>query len=130
MEHILLPVLIVSIVFGSVVLMLRTIARASLREREMLHTERMAAIEKGILAPDVLVEPPAAGTGQPSRGPRSDSDALHTGLVFLAIGVGMTVALRLLAPDHAWWAWGLIPLATSAGHLVSWAVRRGDSHRA
>ncbi len=98
--------------------------------REMIHQERMAALEKGVtlpeLAPDV-----AAGLGEAASGTAwVRSAALLAGLVLGVGGFGMMVAFLLIGPGTGvsdlslLWPLGLIPAAAGVGLLLFWLLDR------
>lgn len=69
---------------------------AGRRQRlELLHQERLAAMEKGIPLPELPFEPP--------RAPDPNAPLLH-GLVWTALGAGGIAALTLVpsVPDGLW----------------------------
>ena len=72
------------------------------RRLEIIHAERLAAMEKGIPLPELPIDPPRApGT------PKTDVP-LILGIILAAFGFGTMVALRLMAPG-----WGNITGARS-----------------
>ncbi len=98
--------------------------------REMIHQERMAALEKGVtlpeLAPDV-----AAGLGEVVSGTAwVHSAALLAGLVLLVGGAGTMVSLLLIVPGtgvgdlYYLWPVGLIPASAGIGLLLYYALDR------
>jgi hypothetical protein len=99
-----------------------------LRHREMLHKERLAAIEKG------LELPPLAGAN-PEDARMPAQSALAAGLVLLLAGIGLTVALRFVPSTgndggglHTLASFGLIPAFAGAGLLLfSWMSRTSES---
>jgi hypothetical protein len=89
-------------------------ARAQVRHRELLHAERLAAIERGL-------PPPADAEGPPPSPPQAAATAgnsLKTGLVCLGLGLGLLAALRLGGSPY--WPWGLVLAGLGAAHLVYW----------
>jgi hypothetical protein len=92
--------------------------RAGLRERELLHAERLAAIEKGLPPPDEPAPPQPAGGVAPGSPARAASNPLGTGLFWLFIGLGMIVALRIVYPASTSWGWGVIPVGLGLAYLV------------
>jgi hypothetical protein len=99
--------------------------RAGLRERELLHAERLAAIEKGLPPPDEPAQPQPAG-GVKVGGPAPPaSNPLGTGLFWLFIGLGMIVAMRIVYPTSTSWGWGVIPVGLGLAYLVGiWLTYR------
>jgi hypothetical protein len=101
----------------------RSRSRQRLRVRELLHRERLAAIDKGIplhdLPADLLVEP-----DEQVAVARAQLAALGAGLVLLLGGLGLIAALAL-TPDTPEMGgmrdlapMGLIPTMTGAGLLL------------
>lgn len=73
------------------------------RRLEVIHQERLAAMEKGIPLPELPpLEPPAASRAQDPR------VLLLHGLVWLALGLGGTIAVYLV--DAQWNGRALWPL--------------------
>ena len=66
-----------------------------LRRLEVVHQERLTAMEKGIPLPELPLDPPKVRTPPDPRAP------LIHGIVWLALGFGAMVALRLFpnAPE-------------------------------
>jgi uncharacterized protein DUF6249 len=94
-----------------------------LRDRDMTHRERLAAIEKGLELPSL------ASIDVP--GPQPAAAALPVGVVLLLGGIGIFVAFRLVptmgdsgAGLHNFASLGLIPAFAGAGLvLFSWMAR-------
>jgi uncharacterized protein DUF6249 len=82
--------------------------RLASRKREMKNRERMAAIDKGIEL--ALVEAPRSQRQTSSRA---------GGLVLIAVGIGVSVALGVFVSEPAW-AFGLIPGLIGCGLLAHW----------
>jgi Domain of unknown function (DUF6249) len=101
------------------------------RQREtlqMYHTERMAAIEKGIelppLPPEILHD---RHDGDGSRGERRRWRR-NSGLTLVFVGVAVTVAMWQANGDKSFW-WGLVIIAWGLGRVVSEYLASGDSYR-
>jgi hypothetical protein len=99
-----------------------------LRVREMLHRERLAAIEAGTPLPEI------PDLGEPAEWLTEEADrvralwlrrsALIIGLVSVATGAGMCAAFYW-APDRGFyemWTIGLIPVLAGAGFLLYFLV--------
>jgi len=104
--------------------------RAEARALEMLHAERMAAIEKGLPPPEepVKVAPAETGGKEPARqagGKESQTRALGTGLFWLFVGLGFTLAMRVVYPGTTQWGWGIILVSLGLAYLVGHWLTRG-----
>jgi len=95
-------------------------ATRRLRERELLHKERVLALEQGISLPD-------------DRGPDTfvapalQSLALALGFLLLFLGIGLSLAFYLTSDvdDSSQWAMGVIPAMAGIGLLLySWVSLR------
>jgi hypothetical protein len=64
------------------------------RRLEILHQERLAAMEKGIPLPELPIDPPRV-----EKGPNPQATLVH-GIVWTALGIGSMIALALNGP-HA-----------------------------
>ena len=92
------------------------------RRIEIVHEERMAAMQKDIPLPELrFEEAPAPSPGDPH------AMLLH-GLVWLAFGVGGMLALLFIAPDRPFWALPL-PLTLLGGGLVLYYALTRDRAR-
>jgi hypothetical protein len=105
------------------------VINAQMRARELLHTERQAAIAKGLPPPDEPPDKPGASEGGAERPDRAAGKELGTGLLWLFVGVGTIVALRIVNPASSSWGWGVIPVALGLAYLVgiglsSWQAAR------
>lgn len=91
------------------------------RKREMfelLHKERLLAIERGMEVPPL---PPDFFQSERCRRGPLPSDSLRRGLTWLLVGIALIVALAWnRSPESA--TWGLIPVAVGLAHLISYAV--------
>jgi hypothetical protein len=91
------------------------------KKREMFqlhHTERMAAIEKGIELPPL---PPEFFRDFKQRG-RNPATQFRRGLVWLLVGIAFMVAMHGTHDQDFWW--GLIPAAVGVATLISYMVER------
>ena len=103
------------------------------RQREtlqMIHAERMAAIEKGLELPPLpseLLQDRYHGVGHlgdPGRWRRGG------GLKMIFVGVAITVAMWQTSGDNSFW-WGLVIVALGLGRLASdYLEARGAAHAA
>lgn len=118
--HVLIPMLIpfVAIVMGIGIGMLGLLLDYR-KKREIYalhHKERLAAIEKGIEVPPL---PPEFFEGNRKGSRRNDpASALRSGLVWLFVGVAVTVALYTTHSGDVIWTWGLVPAAVGLAKLV------------
>jgi hypothetical protein len=71
------------------------------RRLEILHRERLAAIEKGIPLPELPLEPPALGAAQDVQ------FSLFPGIVLLTFGLGSMAAFLMTHPLAEYW---MLPL--------------------
>lgn len=108
------------------------IVRAGMRERELLHVERMAAIEKGLPPPD---EPAKAGGAAclPAQdgGKGTKASALGTGIFWLCIGIGLILTMLVVYPASTHWGWGILVVALGLAYLVGgyWLMRgKAETH--
>ena len=89
---------------------------------ELHHKERMAAIEKGMEVPPL----PAEFFQDHRRRSRTPADYLRRGLVWLLVGIAITVALFQQKGTAG--LWGLVPAAVGLAYLLSYFIggRRGN----
>ena len=99
------------------------------RDREMLHRERMLALEKGVPLPE-LPAPEANGSAIPRYPNALPNAALGCGLLLFSLGLGVISALQIVTirdpetPANVW-AFGLIPTFLGFGCLIYyWLIRR------
>jgi hypothetical protein len=100
---------------------LRAVRR--LRERELVHRERLLLLEKGSFFPQ---DEPSAGT-DPLSTSTLLSLALGGGLVLLFGGIGLSLAFYFASDPHSSrrWAMGLIPAMAGLGLLLyAWIGRK------
>lgn len=94
--------------------------RSRQHERELLHRERMSALEQGI---DLPIVPEFK---------RMKLNPLRTALILIAVGLGLTFALLIAIPPGALgdgvWAWGAFVAIIGAGNLVWWFVGGKEEH--
>jgi Domain of unknown function (DUF6249) len=89
---------------------------------QLHHAERMAAIEKGIDLPPL----PPEFFADYQRRRRAPEDSLRHGLVWLLVGIAVTVALSLTYRGQ--WGWGLVPLAVGIANLLFyWISQRAGT---
>ncbi len=101
-------------IFGGVAIAIVAIIMGG-RKKELMHKERVLAMERGIEIPTAPV-------------PEKRLTYLHNrsaGLVMTLLGLALTIALWAVAGKNGG-VWGLIPLAIGVGLLVSSALERRD----
>jgi hypothetical protein len=74
--------------------------REKQRRLEIIHAERLAAIDKGIPLPEVPIDPPPSAW----RRPPDPKVPLAIGIVLTAFGVGSMVMLAIVAQGQPFWA--------------------------
>ncbi len=83
------------------------------RRLDILHAERLAAMDKGIPLPEVPIDPPPSAW----RRPPDPKTPLVIGIVLAAFGVGAMVMLAVVAPGRPFWALPL-PIAMMGVGLI------------
>lgn len=98
------------------------------RRLELIHKERLAAMEKGIPIPELPdYDPPApprpSWWSEMRVNPRWP---LGVGALFIMLGGGVTVALMLSGEDYhrRVWSFGLIPIFFGVGLWLHYALTR------
>jgi hypothetical protein len=84
------------------------------RRQKLAHETMRLMIEKGLPVPMELINPPP-----PAKPPKND---LRRGLIWLALGIGLTILLLKLWEDESVWALGLIPAFIGAAYLLCWGI--------
>jgi len=107
---------------GLATLRAHLLAKKRLRLRELVHAERMAALERGVSAielPDLDHEIAALETGRAQRVFRRP--LLGWGVVLVAAGAGVCLGFRLSGEDNLaqTWSLGLIGILVGAGLLLT-----------
>jgi hypothetical protein len=95
------------------------------RRLEVIHQERLAAMDKGIPLPELPIDPPRVPN------PPDPRDILIHGLVWTAFGVGGMAALILMGPfENGMTLWPLpLPLALlGGGFILYYALVNKRSH--
>lgn len=103
----------------------RAVESRSLKMRELLHRERLAAIDKGVPLPEIPVEDEGDPVWLRPEAERMRAVwlrrlALVLGLLFLFGGVGMSAGFYW-APDRGFydmWTLGMIPAMSGVGLLL------------
>jgi hypothetical protein len=70
------------------------------RRLDLIHAERLAAMEKGIPLPEVPIDPPPSAW----RRPPDPKTPLAIGIVLTAFGAGAMVMLAIVAQGQPFWA--------------------------
>ncbi|NQV41123.1 MAG: hypothetical protein HQ506_02110 [Candidatus Marinimicrobia bacterium] len=101
------------LVFGAVAIVAMFLKN---QKRKVESVEILAAIEKGV---DV-------------KFPDVNKNRLLPGLIWLFVGIIMTLGMAMAIPDDApsgMWVWGLIPAAVGAAYLIVYRVedQKGES---
>jgi uncharacterized membrane protein YoaK (UPF0700 family) len=91
---------------------------------ELHHKERMAAIEKGM---DVPPLPAEFFHESRRRLPRTRSDYLRRGLIWLLVGAAITAASY--SEHHRQSLWGLVPAAVGLAYLLFYFIDGRDHKR-
>lgn len=98
------------------------------QEREMIHRERMLAMEKGIPLPEFpFVEPEPRGSLLDYLSSHSviPKFSLALGILLVFGGGGLMAALMLFPPGaQKGWSFGFIPLFLGTGFLLYYLVSR------
>lgn len=106
-----------------------------LKRREMLHRERLAAIEKGVPLPELPSEEAQLPEWASAEVDRVRAlwllrFSLLLGLVATTTGIGLCLGFYF-APDrgyHGMWTLGLIPLMGGIGFLLYWRIASRSHH--
>jgi Domain of unknown function (DUF6249) len=94
------------------------------RRLEILHQERLTAMDKGIPLPELPIDPP------PVRNPASQHVPLILGIVLFAFGTGLMIALRLIVVSDLSTFWPLpLPVALMGLGLLLYSVLTGSRER-
>lgn len=104
---------IVAIIGGIAIAIVAVIVEG--KKKELVHRERLIAIEKGVELPPLEEKEEKRPTFLKNR---------SSGLVMTFIGIALSIALWVESGDS--WVWGLMPLAIGVGLLVSSTLERKD----
>ena len=97
------------------------------KEREMVHRERMLAMEKGIPLPEI---PPVEENGTAAlahyRKDLLPRISLGCGILLVFLGLGVIAALQIspIREAHEAWSMGIIPLMLGVGLLIYYVMLR------
>jgi hypothetical protein len=118
---ILIPLVSIILGVGMTIITILSRHRRQMQELDNRHRERMAAIEKGLdLPPD-----PAGGDRDrapeiPRRQRRGGSDYLLRGLIWLGVGIALSVSDNFFGSGNRTFGW--IAAAVGAAYLIYYAV--------
>ena len=121
------PVLALAVIFALVWGLKYLQVRKRREEREMVHRERMLAIEKGIPLPEI---PPVEENGTAAlahyRKDLLPRISLGCGILLVFLGLGVIAALQIspIPEAHQAWSMGIIPLMLGVGLLIYYAMLR------
>jgi hypothetical protein len=100
MQHTIADALIVIALIAGFLGYLYLKGREKQRRLDIIHAERLAAIDKGIPLPEVPIDPPPSAW----RRPPDPKVPLAIGIVLTAFGVGAMVMLAIVAQGQPFWA--------------------------
>jgi hypothetical protein len=83
---------------------------------EIIHQERLAAMDKGIPLPELPIDPPRSAT---ARNPR---EALLHGIAWMALGSGGVVAMMMIPTFHLVWPAALPLLFLGVGLILYYVL--------
>ena len=116
---ILVPLVSIILGIGMTTVTILSRHRRQMQELDNRHRERMAAIEKGLdLPPDPAVVERAPEI--PRRYRRAGSDYLLRGLIWLGVGVALSVSDSFFGSGNRTFGW--IATAVGAAYLIYYAV--------
>lgn len=114
MEDILIP----AVMFTAVVLIVHIVSKSRLKRSEMVHKERMLAIERGA---EIPLTPATVKKSNPFLWP------------LVLIGLGLAWIIANVLSNFLDVSWGLIPLfvgiAMYISHLLYWRQTKRDNER-
>lgn len=95
-----------------------------MRKTRLLHETIAKLVEKGQPIPEALLSPKSAQ--------QSKSSDLRTGIILIAVGLGLSIFFYALTDrnDANVWAIGIIPLMIGVGYVVAWKLepeKRNDA---
>ncbi len=118
-SEVLIFTMAIIIPFATVIAVCGMFFKARARRNELLHGTLRAMIEKGVSIPPELISPP-----QPVTQGKAKSD-LRTGLVMLALGLGLLILLATLHVPA--WPLGFIFLLIGGAFLLTWKLEKKDA---
>jgi len=90
------------------------LVKTASRHRNVLSRERMTALERGMSLP------PEAFLNVQRPQPRN---SLKSGIVEIALGTGLGIAILICCPDSRLWGWGLVVIFVGLAHLIYWKIQ-------
>ena len=100
MPHTIADALIVMALIAGFLGYLYLKGREKQRRLDIIHAERLAAIDKGIPLPELPIDPPPSAW----RRPPDPKVPLAIGIVLTAFGVGAMAMLAIIAQGRPFWA--------------------------
>ena len=94
-----------------------------LRRLEIIHAERLAAMDKGIPLPELPLDPPV-----PEKGPPRPEVPLILGIFLTSFGVGTMIALAIAVDKRSYWA-APLPIALMGVGLLLYSFLSNDTAR-
>jgi hypothetical protein len=104
--------------FGTPIILVASILYYRMKRARLLHQTIVTMVEKGVPVPPELLNPP--------KKPGSD---LRTGIVLIAVGLGLTIFLAATAGRSGAWGIGIIPLLLGAGFVITWRIESSNRNR-
>ena len=83
---------------------------------EIVHKERLAAMEKGIPLPELPLDPPK------TRKPADPRAPLMHGIVWTAIGAGASIAMRFIPQGTMFWPLGMPLMLLGIGLILFYVI--------
>ena len=103
----------VIMVFSTPIIIVIAILMHKAQRTRRIHETVVKLAEKGLpIPPDLFVD----------TRPEDPRSPLHTGVVLVAVGIGLTVFFLTLPDRNAPWGVGLIPLLIGVGYLLVWCL--------
>jgi hypothetical protein len=112
----LVPIFGIIFTFGTPVILVAVILYYRMRKTRLLHETIAKLVEKGLPIPEALLSPESA--------PRRKRSDLRTGIILIAVGLGLTIFFYAVTGwvDGNGWAIGIIPLLIGLGYVVAWKL--------
>ncbi|MDI6697483.1 MAG: DUF6249 domain-containing protein [Candidatus Saccharicenans sp.] len=122
------PLIVILWVFGWAAFVLIIIwinQRKRQKVLDLIHKERLAAIEKGLPYPE-WPDYHINGEGKNQENPKG---TLGAGIILAMIGIGMTLMFYLWPSLRILWPVGLVIVFTGLGVMISFFVTRGKEKK-